>query len=399
MSGMLATGRTDGGRCPRRGPGLLGRPILGLGAAMLLAVAACTDPVGADWPERDTSGAPCIGGWDCISGVCFAAADWDGSDTGWTDGMCVEACDALGACPDGLGCTAVDGQAWCVPSCDVAATCRDGYVCHPETALCLPDCRRGWDCGNGFECTTDGVCRLAVVELAPPGAPCDRDFDCASGICFPQQDAEGVLTGWTDGMCALACAGVSCPEGTDCTLVDDRPWCLPTCRDGADCREGYVCNPQPQVCLPDCRQGWDCGDDYACTDEGLCEMDWPELAPIGEPCVADADCDTGWCLAEVEDGTPSGWVDGTCSVPCGAGVCPPATGCAVLDGQGFCLPACTPIGGPGPGGAITTCRQGYVCDPDFRVCLPSCTNEGWDCGPQYVCRPDGVCGFPLPGGT
>lgn len=356
----------------------------------------CPDPVGSDWPDPVAVGAACAGDWECESGICFAA-EMDGVPTGWIDGSCSAPC-LYGACEEATACVALDGEAWCLSSCAGQDDCREGYVCNGDLSVCLPDCNRGWDCGDTLECETDGSCRLPTAELANPDDPCDQPSDCAVGTCFPPLK-EGAPTGWSGGMCVEPCgANGACFEGFGCTLLDGQPWCLPACAGVADCRTGYVCNPESRVCLPDCNLGWDCGEALTCMPDGLCRMDWPPLKPIGSPCVQDAECDSGWCLEEKDDsGTPTGWIEGMCTVPCGGPGCPPMTLCAVLEGKGWCLHGCMAGPGPGPGEPrMGNCRPDYVCDPDFHVCLPSCLNEGWDCGPQYECRPDGVCGHPEP---
>jgi hypothetical protein len=234
-------------------------------------------------------------------------------------------------------------------------------------------------------------CDEAGRDARATGSSCAWGRQCAGRVCIGAH-LGGRDTGWTGGMCTERCLDGNCPAGQVCADLGDGLYCLPGCAAAADCREAYVCNPVLGACLPDCTLGWDCGDDFLCGGDGLCVVDWPELAPVGGPCDQDADCSDGWCLEETGGGAPTGWSGGACTVPCGpGGLCPAAAGCMVLEGEGWCLPRCQGPGGP-------ACRDGYVCDPFMHVCVPSCQNAGWDCGEIYPCREDGVCGLPAPPG-
>ncbi len=113
-------------------------------------------------------------------------------------------------------------------------------------------------------------------ERAVAGAACIESRDCASGLCFVASDAEGRSTGWADGLCAVVCGdnGV-CPDGLRCIALSGEAWCVPACDGGADCRTGYVCNPDAGACLPDCRLDWDCGPQYQCRPDGVCGLPSP----------------------------------------------------------------------------------------------------------------------------
>lgn len=312
-------------------------------------------------------GGACTSDARCASEICFEETDVDGP-TGWTGGACVEPCTPGCA----TRCVVVEEQAWCLAACADGA-CRDGYVCQPQTGSCLPDCRGGWDCGDQFVCGADGLCALANPALARVGEPCTDDAQCLSGICFEATDGT-TDTGWAGGACAAPCT-VEC--ASDCVVFDGQPWCLGSCAQ-APCRDGYVCDPDPQVCLPDCRLGWDCGTNFACGADGTCALATANLVPNGGPCAADHDCASGICFEATDADGPTGWADGTCAEPC-TDAC--TGGCVVLDAQPWCLPTCD---------AATPCRTGYVCSADLQVCLPDC-RLGWECSANYVCEETGEC--------
>ncbi len=345
----------------------------------VLALAACDDPTRGD----RATGAPCAWGLQCHGEVCLGAT-LGGELTGWTGGMCTERC-SDGLCPADQVCADLGDGLYCLPGCGAAADCRTGYICDDAIHGCVPHCDQA-GCPAGLDCGGDGQC--AVSTRTPLGGPCIADLDCATGICFAPLDGD-TFTGWHGGTCAVACSGGLCPEGGACVVLDGAAWCVAACDAEAACREGYVCQPELGACLPDCTLGWDCGEGYLCDADGTCRHDWPELTPVGGPCQQDAECLDAWCLEAQDSEGPTGWVGGSCTVPCGpAGLCPPESGCMVIEGAGWCLSRCQGPGAP-------ACREGYICDPFMHVCVPSCGNDGWECGEIYECREDGVCG-PLP---
>ncbi len=366
-------------------------------AILAMMLLGCVEPAGSDWPSAVADGGSCEKDWDCASGICFAAVR-DGVVTGWDEGLCTRPCDSGGGCAEGLACAPLDGGAWCLPACRASADCRAGYVCNEAFGACLPDCRLDFDCGPLLSCGEEGVCVASPGELRALGEPCEWALDCASGICFAET-RDGLATGWPGGFCSEPCgAGGICGEGMTCAPLDGVGWCLSACAADTDCREGYLCQAGFEACMPDCRLGFDCGAVLVCGADGRCDFAPPPLEALGGPCDSAVDCETGWCFSATEDGSPTGWVGGMCTVPCAAGACPEGAVCAVLEGVGYCLPSCTPAAWPLPGlPERGDCRTDYACDPDFEACLPSCKNEGWDCGAQYVCRADGVCTSFAPG--
>ncbi len=229
-----------------------------------------------------------------------------------------------------------------------------------------------------------GACEDPTRGSRATGAPCAWGQQCVGEVCLGAT-LGGEATGWTGGMCTERCSDGLCPAGQVCADLGDGLYCLPGCVGAADCRLGYVCDDVLRSCVPHCDLAG-CPTDLTCEEDGTCRYDWPELTPVGGPCGQDADCMDAWCLEGQDSDGPTGWNGGSCTVPCGpAGLCPPESGCMVIEGAGWCLSRCQ-----GPGGVA--CRDGYICDPFMHTCVPSCANEGWDCGESYECREDGVCG-------
>jgi hypothetical protein len=94
---------------------------------------------------------------------------------------------------------------------------------------------------------------LPLVSLAlllgcggyPVGNTCEETFHCASGqSCYAQVDTEVAFPG---GFCSRSCDVEGevnqCPSDSVCTRTGTRLLCAPTCKEAADCREGYTCQP------------------------------------------------------------------------------------------------------------------------------------------------------------
>lgn len=363
----------------------------------LVALVACADGRLDERPGMDASiadaavdprpvGAPCARSVECSSAYCIPA-EVDGEATAWPEGLCTAPCTGHD-CEAGAACVAFADVGLCLALCEPALGCRQGYVCHPELQVCLPDCRRTWDCGERFECSEQtGACTLPETPGQPLGGPCVDAFDCVSLLCLPAEGEAGVATGWPGGLCTEPCLDGDCGPGGVCTRLGEHLLCVPACADVGGCRGGYVCNSAIGGCLPDCRAGWACADGFTCGADGQCELLVPPMADLGDPCAADYECDSGICLPAA-----SGWPGGTCAGLCGAAACGEASTCVPLDGVTYCLPTCA---------SPERCRDGYVCNPEVQVCLPDCRG-GFDCGPSSscsertgVCEPSAPTGLPL----
>ena len=106
---------------------------------------------------------------------------------------------------------------------------------------------------------------------------------------------------------------------------------------------------------------------------------------VGQTCADKSDCASGYCLADIYRGESTGWVGGYCSELCtDASDCPQGSGCHQLEtGNSLCLSFCR---------TDRDCRENYLCDPEWKVCLPDC-RQGWDCGSRRECLSNGHCGM------
>ncbi len=310
-------------------------------------------------PEGDAlhaDGAACEWSAECRSGLCVPERSGAG-ETGWTGGMCVSVCDGGGACGGGGVCVRFDAEALCVPACDSPAGCREGYVC--GDGACVPDCRRGFACGAQRVCDLeDGRCRLPVSPGASFGQGCAEDGECGSLVCLEAVDEAGEATGWVGGLCSASCAGeAACPEGGVCIRLGEHLLCVLGCETAGGCEAGYVCHPEAGACLPDCRLGWECAAGFACDEgSGACVIEVVVPAEVGAPCEVAADCASGICVPSEDVDGATGRTDGMCIAPCGSVLCGEATGCAILDGASWCLPACA--SGDEQCNASGLCRSG-----------------------------------------
>ena len=187
-------------------------------------------------------------------------------------------------------------------------------------------------------------------------------------------------------MCTELCG--QCDDGFYCTTSGENNYCLPDCRRNSDCRDGYVCEPTLRICFPDCREGFDCGsfecDEYSgvCFDENPNEptVDIPskESYPLGSPCRVANDCDSEYCIPQLETDSGIAWKEGMCSALCGT--CGDGFYCTTFGEFNVCVPTCE---------ENEDCRDGYACNPALRICVPDC-RIGFECDP-YVCGNNGAC--------
>lgn len=245
--------------------------------------------------------------------------------------------------------------------------------------------------GGAIGTTKDDHVSVAPGALA---APCERDEQCASGLCVCGEgdgDCPPGLAG--RGFCSADCGAAPCDEGACVDLAPADPatpedWqrelCLPDCS-ATPCGAGLTCRSL--------RDGAGDGWASACFVAGV-------LGDVGEPCfdstgAPDNDrCTSGQCLDE--------GARGLCGFDCSSDECPADTECASFAGSlgDQCLRicdagfecdadpwlACEPPGGAGargftvPGGAAP---GGY--------CAPATCDAPADCGTEGQCTM-GFCG-------
>ncbi|TNF25185.1 MAG: hypothetical protein EP329_23480 [Deltaproteobacteria bacterium] len=201
---------------------------------------------------------PCMGDFQCASGICSDAF------------VCV-GCETNADCGAGRYCHNVLFNCF-----DKAA---DGAVCGADEECLSGDCHRFFcanchgdgDCDGGEFC--DSVTSVCKPKL-DAGAVCIRDGVCASGTCY--------------GYCADCDSNADCAEDAYCLAgvcapdLDNGFFCS---RD-AECRSGHC----DVVCVA-CEQDGHCGAGEFCDLFGACV---PQ-GGLGDFCSADGDCTSGHC--------------------------------------------------------------------------------------------------------
>ncbi len=335
-----------------------------------------TDCGGANMCDRCAVADTCVGGQDCLSGVC-------------RDGLCqMPACNDgvangnetdvdcggpdCGACRANLACVAPADclSAVCTNNVCVAAGCGDGIFNGDETDLdcggsCDP-CVDGDDCGNGADCVslvcTNGTCAAPRCDdmvqngtetdlncggNCPPcatGDTCAIGGDCVEGVCQAGTCAEptcndtvlnGAETDLDCGGALCRAADALCNDTDDCDIAADcqsgvctggtcrAPRCNDNVQNGAetdtDCG-GAVCRAANRLCANDagCVVGIDCVSGVC--DQGVCQAPTcNDGVPNGDE--TDTDCGGGTCGA-CPDGDACGNSDANCqSLVCTNGTC------------------------------------------------------------------------------
>ena len=235
----------------------------------------------------------------------------------FTAGQSCDSCAAHDNCDGGEGrCLAFpDGAAWCGDACSADADCPAGFSCRatPDfpTPLCLP---------NSVFCSEWGA-------TIPVGGYCYGNATCASGQCLPTP---------TSAQCTQACTpgdDSSCPEDTSCILLPG-----------------------------------DCGGPCA-----LCVATGDAI--VGDPCGDSIDCESGLCLAGLDE-------EGRCSAFCDAtkSPCPAPAACA----GGLCVQAGDrPIGAP--------CLSPFECEGMYCMALQDTPRCSAECGAANPCPGNALC--------
>lgn len=238
---------------------------------------------------------------------------------------------------------------------------------------------------------------FVTVEPAPLAAPCERDEQCASGLCVcGEGDGSCPASLAGRGFCSADCAATPCADGVCVDLAPSDP--------------GSPEDWQRELCLPDCSSDSCDGGraDLACRSlRRAGDTDWLRacfaadvLGDIGASCSDaggnpdDARCSSGQCLPE--------GARGVCAYDCSTAECPAEAECASFSGSlgDQCLRvcdlafdcsgdpwlACEPPGGAGAKGftvAGAPAPGGY--------CAPGTCTMASDCGTEGQCTM-GFCG-------
>lgn len=251
-----------------------------------LASCVCSEPTdecveGRCVDRRDCPEVPCREHYTCIQ-------------TGSLGRQCV--CDSL-------------PQHWehCAPRCMTDDDCEGGTFCRTPEGICVPT----WRCLSGDACASGQTCALSPEDAAgpvttrtqpvcgaprqgaEPGASCEGDGECSSGICRGRciescRDNAACASSerCIDGLClATEGACVSCRE-SEYLCLGTAAHCVESCSMGADCS------------ATDCwlsRRSFHCGEGAKrCPDDAFFVAETPlgsAACLVHRPCWKDVDCE------------------------------------------------------------------------------------------------------------
>lgn len=298
-------------------------------------------------PAGTAPGAPCRAAGD-PAGPC----DQNLGDASFVDMVCLS-----GTCV--VDC-AVGGDFLCRDVVAEFLTCSSlaGHVC--VRACGPPD----HTCPEGFSCAVDDGACLPTGSF--PTSPCRPD------AADPCSSSVGGVAG-ADMICVADTCVVGCATGGAdlCRQVDPRLTCSAAAGD---------------ACVFDCAAGCPAG--FSCfASEGAC---LPTGAFPGSPCAEGPVGTEPTCGAV--GGAEMSCADGTCVIPCEAGVAGDAA-CAAVDAALGCsgaAGACVPLCQEG------ACPGGMSCFASEERCLPTGAFPGSPCPPGGPCGVLGDADAPVP---
>jgi hypothetical protein len=373
----------------------------------------CTD-VTADSRNCGACGNVCTSG-ACMQGQCMFATQAPAADAGVPvtppcPGMAANMCSGPGTssyCADFV--RGVSDCGGCGNVCAAGTVCNDGLCMTPPDPspcggglqLCGTGCTSTQDdyrnCGQcGLFCEgscNSGVCKTA--GLAPFGAACMLNGDCAGGLCL-----DRMRYGWPQGFCSSVCdANLPCAAGQTCVgspTGGGYGSCRPTCLADSDCHAaGVLC--VAGACQPDCRQGPACTSGQMCDPTGRCVTAAPPVCNQPQVTCPTPGGGSSYCADPAKDPNNCGGCGRVCpsGTVCNGGVCgamtcaAPTTACAGPAGStGYCADLqhdaanCGACGAACANNAICsggTCQGGGGSYPGLGACTgptgaPFCTN-------------------------
>ena len=316
-------------------------------------------------------------------------ADCVPADAGVADqSVCLPRFGASDSCPPGFSKPPPGtGGSYCLPGggrCGGPGACTADSGCDPHSKtplcntwsqLCVGACSFIFKTGESPACPTGQVCHL-VPSLAglPPtdpnyamgrcGAPCTTATVCGAGLVCRSEGLDHPVQ-----RCGLP--PPKCSSDVECP-------------DGAAAHSNGYCDLLAHDCKTDCRNGGDCKAGYLCQNQ----------ACVAETCLqaggADFGCDYGqFCCGE--DGGPP------CPANTAVGACydrPAQTWCGTCSANADCTGAGYPSRPGEPNLCLTAstnqklCQLG--CDPGKGSECP----RGWDCQTVTAtgCKQDSDCG-------
>ncbi|XP_043213231.1 multiple epidermal growth factor-like domains protein 6 [Amphibalanus amphitrite] len=291
--------------------------------------------------------------------------------------------------------------------CDLASgTCRD-RPSPPDPCAGFLACQGDQSCSVVQHCAPSPLrplCGSECVPDLPNGMNCERDQQCLSGYCHPDQYVckplcYGVNSCYSDSGCAYSehCSpSKTNPQcGKECQ--PDYPDMTHPCDRDEQCQSGY-CDPAVGQCKSPCADFVSCFDDSSCAPNEHCspsttrpqcgkecQPDYPDMT---NPCDRDEQCQSGYCDPSV----------GQCKSPCADFVscsddssCAPSEHCSLSTTRPQCGKECQPDypDMTNPCDRDEQCQSGY-CDPNVGQCKSPCA-DFVSCSGDSSCAPNEHC--------
>ena len=289
-------------------------------------------------------------------------------------GFAASSCASKGDCRYNSDCSGAyckDGS--CQKDCiDAAIDCPSGFVCN-AVAQCERPGGPSSDGGTGDGAASDGA--LPDGSLLPDGATkpgtgklldrCNVDAECASGTCRPY--TKGAAT-----RCTRTCAtNADCMSGTRCTTIGSETYCVASdvgraCTGANPAACNYACLSAQLYCTERCQSGADCPNGYGCQPVGTPAIN--VCVKAAAPCDA---ADTSACIAAAACDTAPSLIVAACTLACSSAAdCPQrAAGLPAWTCDGLCRRP-GDVYGPLGGGE----RASYACNASSTVV--SVCNDG-----------------------
>ena len=304
-------------------------------------------------------------------------------------------CASKGDCRYNSDCSAAyckEGS--CTRDCvDAALDCPSGFICNAVAQCEKPGSSTDGGALDGNGPGPDGATADGSVlpdgAVIPPGTArlldrCNGDGDCASRTCRPY--TKGAAT-----RCTRTCAtDADCMTGTRCTTVGAETYCVASdvgrpCSGANPAACNFACLTAQQYCTAKCQSGADCPNGYACQ-------------PVGTPAVnvcakVAAECDaanTAACIAAAACDTSANLVVAACTAACNTVAdCPQrAAGLPAWTCDGLCRRP-GDVYGPLAGGE----RASYACNAASTVVSVCNDGQHIDFGAFSIPAPPAVtCG-------
>ena len=356
----------------------------------------------------------------------------DGYRQSETDGLCVDVdecrgdspCHPTARCanvPGSFKCTCRDGQVGDAYSasnpgaggqgCQPKAECLSHADC-PAAAACSPGGRcvnpcdgGGGVCGEGADCQVKNHQPRCQCPPRTTGDPLER---CSAMECVDNPDCPSGRS-CVDNRCQNVCSfdGV-CGANSDCTTIDNRPFCacrpghtgdprvgctkIQQCAGDAECSANMLC--AFGVCTPRCSTVRDCLENQVCVS-GRCT---PKCRGI-EDCPINSECRGGVCKAAdqcrrhgdcpsreaciVDSASGRRGCQDVCRVP---NVCGKNAGCNARNHKAQCRCPSRYYGNPDEGCEPKECSRNRDCPGDQK-----CQNYRCIKPPVGTCYTDGSC--------